>query len=410
MCTQWGSRYLNFNDLVNADVFGKRLAKWQDKLQPFGTKIHTAMAADVNGFSMGYRDAMIENGVEFFFTNVHCHHGMYPLYQNQNAFFWENASGQRLLVWNGEHYNLGNVLGLQPNHAVNWMMRNRLGEDADAGTFFSDQLHTNLDKYLTECETEGYPYDFIVTAVSGVFSDNAPPSAEIMETIRAYNEKYGQEVRVEMVSLQELYAAIAPKLTDAPVYRGDWTDWWANGVGSTPYAVKHYKDTDHRWQLANRLDPDAETHYPALAEAVQDNLMLYAEHTWGHSSTITNPYDTMVLNLDMRKNSYASKAHEAASLMLCSIAEKKGDMLRYYNTTGTVRAVGVSHTSQPQLIEFYIETLALEDVEVRDLAGNLYTCQVSPHRADAKSALLIRCLTAKKKNTPTLPVTKLRKR
>ena len=87
------------------------------------------MAADVNGFSMGYRDAMIENGVEFFFTNVHCHHGMYPLYQNQNAFFWENASGQRLLVWNGEHYNLGNVLGLQPNHAVNWMMRNRLGED-----------------------------------------------------------------------------------------------------------------------------------------------------------------------------------------------------------------------------------------------------------------------------------------
>lgn len=136
------ANYLNFNDLVNADVFGKRLAKWQDKLQPFGTKIHTAMAADVNGFSMGYRDAMIENGVEFFFTNVHCHHGMYPLYQNQNAFFWENASGQRLLVWNGEHYNLGNVLGLQPNHAVNWMMRNRLGEDADAGTFFSDQLHT----------------------------------------------------------------------------------------------------------------------------------------------------------------------------------------------------------------------------------------------------------------------------
>ena len=248
------ANYLNFNDLVNADVFGKRLAKWQDKLQPFGTKIHTAMAADVNGFSMGYRDAMIENGVEFFFTNVHCHHGMYPLYQNQNAFFWENASGQRLLVWNGEHYNLGNVLGLQPNHAVNWMMRNRLGEDADAGTSFSDQLH--------------------------------------------------------------------------------------------------------------------------------------AEHTWGHSSTITNPYDTMVLNLDMRKNSYASKAHEAASLMLCSIAEKKGDMLRYYNTTGAVRAVGVSHTSQPQLIEFYIETLALEDVEVRDLAGNLYTCQVSPHPRGRKISFI----------------------
>lgn len=94
------------------------------------------------------------------------------------------------------------------------------------------------------------------------------------------------------------------------------------------------------------------------------------------------------VNLDMRKNSYASKAHEAASLMLCSIAEKKGDMLRYYNTTGAVRAVGVSHTSQPQLIEFYIETLALEDVEVRDLAGNLYTCQVSPHPRGRKISFI----------------------
>lgn len=51
-------------------------------------------------------------------------------------------------------------------------------------------------------------------------------------------------------------------------------------------------------------------------------------HRARHSSTITNPYDTMVLNLDTRKNSYASKAHEAAPLMLCSIAERKGDMLR----------------------------------------------------------------------------------
>lgn len=45
-----------------------------------------------------------------------------------------------------------------------------------------------------------------------------------------------------MVSLQELYAAIKDELTDAPVYKGDLTDWWADGVGSTPYAVKHYKE------------------------------------------------------------------------------------------------------------------------------------------------------------------------
>ena len=37
---------------------------------------------------------------------------MYPLYQNQKPYFWENEDGKRLLVWSGEHYNLGNALGI----------------------------------------------------------------------------------------------------------------------------------------------------------------------------------------------------------------------------------------------------------------------------------------------------------
>ncbi len=65
--------------------------------------------------------------------------------------------------------------------------------------------------------------------------------------------------------------------------------------------MKHYKDAQHRYQLCKRLDGEIASKYPDLYAAAQDNLMLYAEHTWGHSSTITNPYDTMVLNLDMRK-------------------------------------------------------------------------------------------------------------
>ena len=367
------ANYLNFTDLADCTVYQDRLHQWQQILP-----MKTAMMADINGISMGYRDAMIAEGVEFLFTNIHCHHGMYPLYQNQNAFWWENAAGERLLVWNGEHYNLGNVLGLKPNRSSNFMMLNHLGnqgqEADDAAT-----LHRNLDQYLSLCEEYGYGYDFIVTSVSGVFSDNAPPEPEILRTIQEYNRRYSSEVEVRMVSLQELYAAIAPKLERAPVCHGDLTDWWANGVGSTPYAVKHYLDAKHRYHLCSRLDARAFDKYPALTATAQDNLLLYAEHTWGHSSTITNPYDTMVLNLDMRKNSYASKAHEAASRMLDRISHEKGDILRYYNTNGKVRACSVSDLTGPQLVEFYIESPILARAEIRDEAGNILPCQVSPH-------------------------------
>ena len=202
-----------------------------------------------------------------------------------------------------------------------------------------------------------------------------------MQTIQAYNRKYGEDVEVRMVSLQELYAAIAPKLTDAPVYRGDLTDWWANGVGSTPYAVKHYRDACRSYELARRLDPDLEEHQPALMQEAEDALMLYAEHTWGHSASITNPYESMVLDLDMRKNAYASRAHEAAARMLGRIARDQGDILRYYATSGRIRVQNPTSLTGPMAVEFYVETLpaGLPNAVVRGEDGHVIPCQVSPH-------------------------------
>ncbi len=381
------ANYLNFTDLLDCSVYRERLADWQERFASHGVSMLTAMTADVNGISMGYRDAMLDCGIEFLFLNIHCHHGMYPLYQNQNAFWWENAHGRRLLVWNGEHYNLGNVLGIKPNHASNFMIHDRLGLD-EVNPDAVAALHQGLNQYLTSCEEQGYAYDFLITSVSGVFSDNAPPEIEILRTIEAYNNQYGSEIRLEMVSLSELYEAVREKLAYAPIYRGDLTDWWANGVGSTPYAVKHYLDARHRYQLCRRLDKEAAQKYPDLYSAAQNNLLLYAEHTWGHSSTITNPYDTMVLNLDMRKNSYASKAHEASSRMLNHIAVEKGDLLRYYSTNGKVRAYNVTQQSGPQLVEFYIESLLLENAEVIGENGQTLTCQVSPHPRGRKISFI----------------------
>ena len=374
----FSANYLNFCDLADSRVLSRRLDQVCALLEARGIPHRTAMCADINGISMGQRDALIDHGVEFLFMNIHCHHGMYPLYHNQTAFWWENAAGRRLLVWNGEHYNLGNVLGLKPNRVNSFMAQNFFG-NAPIPADPVEALHGNLDRYLTECEQNGYPYDFIIASVSGVFSDNAPPESEILRVIEGYTARYPGETVIRMVSLQELYAAIADKLRDSPVYRGDLTDWWANGVGSTPYAVKQYRDAQHRYALAGRLDPALAEKYPDLCREAEDNLLLYAEHTWGHSSTITNPYDTMVLNLDIRKTSYASKAHEAASRLLGAIAEERGDTLRYYNTNGSLKVCVPNNAPGLQPVEFYVESPYLARDEVRRSDGTVLPCQVSPH-------------------------------
>ncbi|MDD4851478.1 MAG: hypothetical protein PHO10_12380, partial [Gemmiger sp.] len=149
--------------------------------------------------------------------------------------------------------------------------------------------------------------------------------------------------------------------------------------GSTPYAVKHYRDAQHRYQLCRRLDPKAEATWPALARTAQDNLLLYAEHTWGHSSTVGNPCSTMVLNLDIRKTSYASKAHEAASRMYNRIAMAAGDIMRYYSTSGGIKVVNPGGAAGLLPVEFYIESSTIAAARLTDAAGRVLPCQVSPH-------------------------------
>ncbi|WMJ23900.1 hypothetical protein RBG61_04320 [Paludicola sp. MB14-C6] len=371
--------YLNFNDLVDKAVLNKRTKEMVSIFEAQNIPVKAAMNADINGISMGARDVFIDNGIEFLFTNIHTHHGMYPLYHNQTPYFWENEQGKKLLVFSGEHYNLGNALGIVYNKNINFMTQNYFGKQ-NAFDSHIETLKFNVDKCFEQYLEYNYPYSFLVTSVSGVFSDNAPPNTNILRTIEAFNETYGEEVTMHMVTVEELYHLIKEEIKDAPTYKGDLNDWWANGVGSTPYAVKHYKEAQRMYHLCERLNKKANAAKDCFTREAEDNLMLYAEHTWGHSSTITNPYDTMVQNLDIRNTSYASKAHESAAKNLNRIQHKLGDKLRYYDLDGKIKAFNAGSQEGKMPVEFYVETMRLPGVKITNAkTGEVIPAQLSAH-------------------------------
>ncbi len=353
--------YLNFNDLVDAKMLDHRTAGMQKVFTAQGCPVKTAMNADVNGISLGMRDVLIKNGIEFLFMNIHTHHGMYPLYQNQKPFFWENEDGGRLLVWSGEHYNLGNALGIVYSKNVS------ATADVEIPVSAVESLYRNLSDSVAEYEENDYPYDFYITSVSGVFSDNAPANPAILAMVNAFNRQYGDEMILQMVTLQELFERIRDETADAPVYRGAINDWWGNGVGTTPYMVKHYKEALRFSHICDRLEEKTGVHNEKLAEIAEESALLYAEHTFGHFATVTNPYDTLVANLDIRKNGYASKAHEASAMRKIEQYHVLGDILRYYDLKGQVKAVSMSGQKSVQPVEFYVETVSLPAVKVVDL-------------------------------------------
>lgn len=370
--------YLNFNDIVDKNVLTKRTKEAVELFKQKDVKFNVAMNADINGISLGALDAFLDNGVEFLYTNIHCHHGMYPLYQNQQPYFWENKAGKKLLVWSGEHYNLGNVMGLVENKTPNFMTQNyQKGTEKKAHV---DVVKDNIREYIDLCLEHGYKYDFIPMSVSGVFSDNAPPNLEIIELITEFNKKYGEEIHIEMVTVEQLYEKIKDKVANSNTYKGDLTDWWAHGVPSTPYSLKHYKEAQRMYNLCERVDPEHKVISEKFEREAEDNILLYAEHTWGHSSTITNPYDTMVLNLDMRNASYASKAHEASAKNLYKIKQSMGDKLRYYDRDGKIKATNTLNEKTTSVVEFYIEVWAYGDIVLENAKTHeVMKTQISSH-------------------------------
>ncbi|WP_078059964.1 glycoside hydrolase family 38 N-terminal domain-containing protein [Gracilibacillus timonensis] len=313
--------YLNMTELVDNDILDHMFKKGRAFSNQHQLGLDAAMTADINGFSWGYAETMYQNGIINLYSCLHTHHGMFPLYQKQIPFWWETPKGNKVLVWNGDHYQIGNDFMLIPNSF-------RIDDGAEMTTL-EDQLEVaeqRIFEYLDNLEQEGYPFDFVPNMISGIMTDNSPPNPRLIEMIHCWNEKHGDQVEIELITLHQFFTFLRGQALDLPVYAGDWTDWWADGVGSTPAPTKIYRDAQRKYHLTQKLDPQAECNKGSLVQEAEYQLMLYAEHTWGYASSVSEPWNTLVNDLDYRKAAYAINANRFLSQQLDQVLRHRGEV------------------------------------------------------------------------------------
>lgn len=331
--------YLNLTDLVDADLFDRRCQKARNFGKSIGIDSNAAMIADINGLSWGMADLLPSNGIKYLYSCLHSHHGMFPLGMKQRPFFWTGPKEKRLLVWNGEHYHFGNELCLAPRAGHSYMIRDEFtqsmrpaGDSLEPDQLEETELNiatTRLKRYLDNLVEEDYPFDFVPIMVSGVLTDNAPPSADIQKRISDINRRMGGSVNIKMATLNDFFTRLESVSESIPDYRGDWTDWWADGVSSTPTAVSIYKDAQRKNRTLAKLIEQRNLilseSQRALLEAGQEQLMLFSEHTWGYSASVSQPWSVDVALLDQRKQAYATNAHAAISQTLDQVRLSLGE-------------------------------------------------------------------------------------
>lgn len=319
--------YLNMTELIDADLLTRMIKRSTDYAKSIGVTLDSAMTADINGYSWGFAQCLLDAGIQNLLSCIHTHHGMYPLGQKQTPFWWEAPGGERLLVWNGDHYHLGNDLGLALNAIHSYIIRDEFRTPPIASNHW-EIMETRIMRYLNRLEEEGYPYDFAPIALSGLIVDNAPPNGSIMDLFQQWNEVHGDSVTIRMTTLSDLFAKVR-KRTDVeiPVHRGDWPDWWSDGVASTAAHTQLFRDAQRNFRMLALLDPDNRMIPEFAVREMEEQLTLYAEHTWGYSHSISEPWNPLVQSLGARKEAYAANASRLVHSAIDAILEAKGEAM-----------------------------------------------------------------------------------
>lgn len=311
-----------------------------------GIPIVSAMHTDVPGAVVGFVDALAAAGVRYL-SAAHNWAGRAVPYRHGGQalgrpFWWRAPSGNRLLVWftdtaHGMAYMEGNIVGLPHGYA-------------DALDLLPGYLHALAHRpYVYGRESFGwsgmpaeqvtkepYPFDLLHIRVQGADADNAGPSLVPAEVVRRWNETWAYP-RLRNSTNGEFLATAAERVGDRlDEHTGDWTDWWADGLGSGARPLGYARRAQNTVRAAETLHTmadlagdDAADARPAV-DAVYDGLGLFDEHTWGAA----NPWHDSEDGFDSggrqwaRKAEVAYRAHDDAEDLRSFGERRLGALLR----------------------------------------------------------------------------------
>lgn len=266
-----------------------------------GAKIQTACQHDINGIAWPLADVLLDGEVDFFVMAVNIHLGR-AIKPRPGMFLWEAPSGRKLRVWNGNHYTMFDQLLNVWDNSV-------------------DRMAEGWNAYARQLEVLGYPYDFfyLTSTCSPIMWDNAPNNPYLPDLIRRWNES-GLGPRVRYATFADLRARASSVPDDKlPVLRGDWTDFWSLGMGSSPISTSRNQRAKALIESAEVISSGADARQSVVLTRAKGNVDLYDEHTFGYyNSDHAHP---QTQTTEILKQALAHEAHELAAFAVMNELE-----------------------------------------------------------------------------------------
>ena len=306
----------------------KTMVRWLpeelDKITPH----RVAIQNDVNGFPRAGAMAMLERGVDNLWMGINATNGRAP-FQVPGPFWWKMPDGRKVFVWLGESYPMGFFFF----HDFDWR-RGPVPESTDTHfrparpneIFKTDEAslrkaHEVLCGKLRHYEARGYKYSVMPLSLTNVWRmDNDPPFPALAEFAGAWN-KLGLTPAIYLSTASDAMGRLKKEAADAPVYEGEFTDWWVNGTMSGPREVAASRIAKRNLTAALSPvwgDPN-EPNTQKAADKILRELCLFDEHTWGASDSVGQPH---AIDTHAQFNEKARTAYYGMALSKMLLAQR----------------------------------------------------------------------------------------
>lgn len=314
-------------------AWGLRYA--QQLRDEYGVEIVSAFQSDVPGAVIGLLTLLTGADIRYF-TVAHNYAGRSVPFrvggqELTRPFWWTRPDGRRLLVWftdtpHGMAYMDGNLVGLAEGETV---ARNILPDYLAAmaqkpypyggASFGWSGLPADLP--VTK---QIYPYDILHFRIQSSIADNAPPSLAISETVRDWNAAWAWP-KLRLSRNRDFFEIAETTLGDSiDSFSGDWTDWWADGIGSGAYPLSLCRKAQYGIRAAQSLHTVADlaggenSFRTKPIDEAYEAMALFDEHTWGSA----DPWLSRLEKFDSgdlqwhRKSNFAHEACERVATLL----------------------------------------------------------------------------------------------
>lgn len=277
-----------------------------------GIPVRSAMNTDVNGLPWGVVDALLDHGITGISMAINEHYG-HALKPWPRAFNWQAPGGRSITAYNGFIYGVTSDRSLQiPTNM--------------------EEARARVPRWARKWEATGYPHPFLMMQITNVrYHDNGSPQAALPDFIRNFNECNASTggIKLRLGTISEFFDRVRQQPAETmQTLRGDWTDWWNFGAGSTAHetaqAMRGQRDLD----VATGIDAWHPTEAPRrramLHDVARKGLALYAEHTWGADRSISQPYSPETRTQQLLKLATVAEGASVARMLRRDGLERLG--------------------------------------------------------------------------------------